>query len=204
MRVIGADGEQVGVLERDEALAVARDRDGYSDALIALEREQDALHQAKQAASLRQRFAAKDPFQQLLTHSQLAAAYSGIPECKNAIDEWKKALATANAMPQPPLVETLDAYVMFASALFDCDDSTRGLEIADKGQTITADQILIATGVRPWRPAFPGAELGITSDDAFHLPELPKRILIAGGGYIAVEFAGIFAGLGVETTLIYR
>jgi glutathione reductase (NADPH) len=53
-------------------------------------------------------------------------------------------------------------------------------------------------------PRLPGVEHAITSEQAFHLPELPKRILIAGGGYIAVEFAGIFAGLGVETTLIYR
>jgi glutathione reductase (NADPH) len=50
----------------------------------------------------------------------------------------------------------------------------------------------------------PGVELAITSNEAFHLPELPKRILIVGGGYIAVEFAGIFNGLGVETTLVYR
>lgn len=70
---------------------------------------------------------------------------------------------------------------------------------------ITADRILIATGGRPWSPEdLPGIEHAITSEEAFHLPELPKRILIAGGGYIAVEFAGIFAGLGVETTLIYR
>ena len=70
---------------------------------------------------------------------------------------------------------------------------------------ITADKILIATGGRPWVPEdMPGIEHAITSEEAFHLPELPKRILIAGGGYIAVEFAGIFAGLGVETTLIYR
>ena len=53
-------------------------------------------------------------------------------------------------------------------------------------------------------PALPGHELCITSNEAFHLPELPKSILIAGGGYIAVEFANIFHGLGVETTLIYR
>jgi glutathione reductase (NADPH) len=70
---------------------------------------------------------------------------------------------------------------------------------------ISADKILIATGGRPWSPeGMPGIEHTITSEEAFHLPELPKRILIAGGGYIAVEFAGIFAGLGVETTLIYR
>ena len=79
------------------------------------------------------------------------------------------------------------------------------VEIVGKDQTITAEKILIATGGRPWKPdSVPGIEHAITSEEAFHLPELPKRILIAGGGYIAVEFAGIFAGLGVETTLIYR
>ena len=72
-------------------------------------------------------------------------------------------------------------------------------------RSITAERILIATGGRPWMPeGLEGIEHAITSEEAFHLPELPKRILIAGGGYIAVEFAGIFAGLGVETTLIYR
>ena len=72
-------------------------------------------------------------------------------------------------------------------------------------RTFTADKILIATGGRPWRPeGLTGIEHAITSEEAFHLPELPKRIMIAGGGYIAVEFAGIFVGLGVETTLIYR
>ncbi len=79
------------------------------------------------------------------------------------------------------------------------------VEIVGKGQTITAEKILIATGGRPWKPeGLTGVEHAITSEEAFHLPELPQRILIAGGGYIAVEFAGIFAGLGVETTLIYR
>ena len=79
------------------------------------------------------------------------------------------------------------------------------VEILGKDRVITAERILIATGGRPWVPEdLPGVEHAITSEEAFHLPELPKRILIAGGGYIAVEFAGIFAGLGVETTLIYR
>jgi glutathione reductase (NADPH) len=69
----------------------------------------------------------------------------------------------------------------------------------------TADKILIATGGRPWMPKdLPGVEFAISSNEAFHLPELPKRIVIGGGGYIAVEFAGIFNGLGVETTLIHR
>ena len=56
----------------------------------------------------------------------------------------------------------------------------------------------------PTIPDFPGNDLVITSNEAFYLPELPKKIVVVGGGYIAVEFAGIFAGLGVETTLIYR
>ncbi|MDP3745756.1 MAG: glutathione-disulfide reductase [Phenylobacterium sp.] len=78
------------------------------------------------------------------------------------------------------------------------------VELEGKG-VYSAEKILIATGGRPWKPAdFEGAEHIITSEEAFHLPELPKRIMIAGGGYIAVEFAGIFNGLGVDTTLVYR
>ena len=72
------------------------------------------------------------------------------------------------------------------------------------GKRVTAENILVATGGRPTRPAMPGAGLAITSDEAFELPELPRRILIAGGGYIAAEFAGIFRGLGAEVTLAYR
>ena len=72
------------------------------------------------------------------------------------------------------------------------------------GQRVTADRIVVATGGRPSRPNFPGADLCIVSDDAFYLPELPKRITILGGGYIAVEFAGIFAGLGAQVDLIFR
>ena len=70
---------------------------------------------------------------------------------------------------------------------------------------ITADKVLIATGGRPKLPDdVPGTEFAITSEEAFHLPELPTRMLIVGGGYIAVEFACIFHGLGVEVTLAYR
>ncbi|WP_339760589.1 glutathione-disulfide reductase [uncultured Hoeflea sp.] len=73
------------------------------------------------------------------------------------------------------------------------------------GQVVTARHILIAVGGRPNpHAALPGHELCISSNEAFHLEELPKAILIAGGGYIAVEFANIFHGLGVDTTLIYR
>lgn len=70
---------------------------------------------------------------------------------------------------------------------------------------ISARYILIATGATPnVDPELPGGEHVITSNEAFHLPELPRRVVVAGGGYIAVEFAGIFNGLGAETTLIYR
>jgi glutathione reductase (NADPH) len=72
------------------------------------------------------------------------------------------------------------------------------------GELVTAERIVIATGGHPVRPDIPGAALGIVSDDAFYLPDRPKRIAIIGGGYIAVEFAGIFAGLGAETHLVYR
>jgi glutathione reductase (NADPH) len=75
--------------------------------------------------------------------------------------------------------------------------------VADN-RTITAKTILIATGGAPKHEAFPGQELTITSNEAFDLPTLPKRIVVVGGGYIAVEFAGIFHGLGVDTTLVYR
>ena len=78
------------------------------------------------------------------------------------------------------------------------------VEVTGKG-LVSAEKILIATGGRPWKPEdVPGIEHAITSEEAFHLPALPKRVLIAGGGFIAVEFAGIFNGLGVDTTLVYR
>jgi glutathione reductase (NADPH) len=73
------------------------------------------------------------------------------------------------------------------------------------GETVTADKILIATGGRPEVPPIPGHEFAITSNEAFHLPDpLPRRITIVGGGYIAVEFAGIFHGLGCEVDIVIR
>lgn len=72
------------------------------------------------------------------------------------------------------------------------------------GRRFRARHILIATGGKPYRPKLTGIEHAITSDEAFDLPEFPGRVLIVGGGYIAVEFAGIFNGLGAEVTLSYR
>ncbi len=72
------------------------------------------------------------------------------------------------------------------------------------GKTYSAKHILVATGSWPTVPGIPGKEFAITSNEAFFLPELPKSAIVVGGGYIAVEFASIFNGLGVKTTLVYR
>jgi len=72
------------------------------------------------------------------------------------------------------------------------------------GTRYRARHILVATGAWPFVPEFPGREHVLSSNEMFHLPALPRRALVVGGGYIAVEFAGILNGLGVETTLAYR
>ncbi|MFJ4587327.1 glutathione-disulfide reductase [Pseudomonas moraviensis] len=77
-------------------------------------------------------------------------------------------------------------------------------EVEVNGERFTAKNILIATGGWPQIPEIPGHEHAIGSNEAFFLKELPKRVLVVGGGYIAVEFAGIFHGLGANTTLLYR
>ena len=76
------------------------------------------------------------------------------------------------------------------------------IEIA--ARRYTARHVLVATGGRPVRPEIPGTEFAITSDEAFQLAELPRRVLIVGGGYVGVEFGGIFHGLGAEVTIAYR
>jgi glutathione reductase (NADPH) len=79
------------------------------------------------------------------------------------------------------------------------------IRLVTENRTVTAKYILIATGGKPnVDDKLPGIEHVITSNEAFHLKELPKRIVVCGGGYIAVEFAGIFHNLGVDTTLLYR
>jgi glutathione reductase (NADPH) len=73
------------------------------------------------------------------------------------------------------------------------------------GDRVKAAHVLISTGGTPsYGDKIPGIEHAISSNEAFHLPELPRRVVIQGGGYIAVEFAGIFAGLGSHVTLVYR
>lgn len=78
------------------------------------------------------------------------------------------------------------------------------VRLMKSGETKTAETILIAVGGSPWSPDLKGIEHAIVSDDIFHLPEQPKRMLIIGGGYIACEFAGVFAGLGSDVIQAYR
>jgi glutathione reductase (NADPH) len=79
------------------------------------------------------------------------------------------------------------------------------VKLMKSGSQLTAERVLIATGGRPYLPeGLPGLELGITSNETFHLPELPRRVLIVGGGYIALEFANIFSGLGSEVRVVHR
>jgi glutathione reductase (NADPH) len=76
--------------------------------------------------------------------------------------------------------------------------------VSAAGRALGADHVIIATGGRPRLPAIPGAELGITSDGFFELEALPGRVTVVGSSYIAIELAGIFAGLGSDTTLVMR
>ena len=98
-------------------------------------------------------------------------------------------------------IEKSGATIVKARAVFE-DAQTLRLSTGDK---VRAKHILIAVGATPNHGvAIPGIEHVISSNEVFHLPVFPKRILIQGGGYIALEFAGIFAGLGAEVTLVYR
>lgn len=97
------------------------------------------------------------------------------------------------------LLEGAGVEIIQARAVLNSSNS-----ITVDGRTVTAANILVATGSWPTVPVFPGNDLVITSNEAFYLETFPERIAIVGGGYIAVEFAGIFKGLGVATTLFYR
>ena len=108
--------------------------------------------------------------------NRLSGSYSGILE-KNAVSLYRER------------AEFVDKHTV---------------KLSETGREITAETILIAVGGRPWMPEIPGAEHAIMSDDAFLLDKLPEKVLIIGGGYIACEFAGIYAGMGVQVTQAYR
>ncbi|MCX7341785.1 MAG: glutathione-disulfide reductase [Hyphomicrobiales bacterium] len=120
----------------------------------------------------------------------------------------------------PKLRDAVAAEVTRLSGLYRKGLSGAGVEIAEEravvagpglvrlvrsGEIIKARHILVATGGHPvLEPVIPGGHLGITSNEVFHLPALPRRMAVVGGGYIALEFASVFARLGVEITLIHR
>jgi len=76
--------------------------------------------------------------------------------------------------------------------------------VSINGENISAEKILLAVGGWPYIPEFPGSEHAISSNETFHLDQLPEKVIVVGGGYIAVEFAGIYQGLGCEVELVYR
>lgn len=110
-----------------------------------------------------------------------------------------------------------DAYVARLNGIYEANLAKRGVEVVRGrgrfrdprtveagGRMLTAAHVLIATGGRPLLPAIPGVELGITSDGFFELERVPERVAVVGSGYIAIELAGILAGLGAKVTLVLR
>ncbi len=115
------------------------------------------------------------------------------------------------------LVENKDTEIDRLNQIYIKNAEAAGVEIIEEraefldkntisigGRQITAKYILLASGAVPFMPDIAGIEHAISSNEAFHLETLPDKIIIVGGGYIAVEFAGIFNGLGVDVTLVYR
>jgi serine/threonine-protein kinase len=118
-----------------DALALADDLDGYSDALLTLERGKDSLPLAKRAAALRRQHAPGDPVQQFKSYSQLAVAHAGTDDGKQALAQWKLAFETVKRMPAPPVTEVIDTYRDLGHYLFVHADYARGLKIAEAGLT---------------------------------------------------------------------
>ena len=123
----------------------------------------------------------------------------------------------AGALDWRVLKEKRDAYIARLNDSYAANLARHGVElvraharftgarvVSAGGRELSAPHIVLATGGRPQVPVLPGAELGITSDGFFALAALPPRVAVVGGSYIAIELAGIFAGLGAQTTLVLR
>ncbi|HEX2725552.1 MAG TPA: FAD-dependent oxidoreductase, partial [Beijerinckiaceae bacterium] len=140
-------------------------------------------------------------------------------------DEFEDAAGFGWSVPEarfdwPTLIRNKDAEIARLEQVYRANLGRAGVEIIDSraviedphtvrvvktGDRIRARHILVSVGAHPvLEPRIPGGELGITSNEVFHLEQLPRRILVVGGGYIAVEFAGVFLGLGSEVTLLHR
>jgi glutathione reductase (NADPH) len=124
---------------------------------------------------------------------------------------------TVNGHDWAALRTSRDAYVRRLNGIYENNLDKSGVTIINgaarfadahtvtvEGQDYTAERIVIATGGRPMVPDIPGAELGITSDDFFELEERPRRVIVAGSGYIAVELAGVLNSLGSEVCVVVR
>ena len=147
-----------------------------------------------------------------------------MPAASPTISTMRRASAGPSARPRfdwATLIRNKDKEIDRLEGIYRANLEKAGVEIVDSraviedahtvhlaqdGQPASAPAIiLVAVGAHPTlEPVIPGGELGITSNEVFHLESLPKRILVVGGGYIAVEFAGVFAGLGSEVTLLHR
>ncbi|HEY7383738.1 MAG TPA: glutathione-disulfide reductase [Beijerinckiaceae bacterium] len=140
-------------------------------------------------------------------------------------DEFEDAAGFGWSVPEarfdwPTLIRNKDAEIARLEQVYRMNLGRAGVEVIDSraeiedphtvrlvktGDRIRAGHILVAVGAYPLlEPRIPGGELGITSNEVFQLDQLPRRIMVIGGGYIAVEFAGVFAGLGSEVTLLHR
>ena len=119
--------------------------------------------------------------------------------------DWARLIANKNS--EIERLNTVYARMLEASGVDVFDghaDLVDAHTVAVGEQTFSADTILVAVGGWPAKPDVPGAEYAITSNEAFFLDGLPERVVVVGGGYIAVEFAGIFHGLGARVTQLYR
>ena len=141
--------------------------------------------------------------------AELGGALHDAPEYAFHLDEW--------GHDWHSLKGKRDAYIARLNDIYAANLARRNVElvrgrasfldaraVSAAGRTFSAPHIVVATGGRPQVPRIPGSELGITSDGFFELAAAPRRVVVAGGGYIAVELSGIFAALGAQTTLALR
>lgn len=133
---------------RDEALALAHDLDGYASTLATLERGKQSLAIAQRALVLRDRFSPDDTYQRFLGHRQLALAHTSLTDCKQADAQWKQAMSALSASANVPAAEAAQASVMYSRMLFNCGEYARGFEVAEAGLT-AADK----TGLPALAPA---------------------------------------------------
>ena len=118
---------------REEALALAMDLDGYAGVLATLERGKESLATAQRAMALRRQFAGGDLYQQFLGERQLAVAYTSLADCKRGDAQWKQALAATGNLRPEQAAEAAQAAVMYSRMLFNCGEYARGLQVADAG-----------------------------------------------------------------------